>query len=186
MSKRAVAPVSHADYILYHCMPNEIFLSLGGTSSENTLHFAGRHQFKIASSLGINLQCTASVVLVQGALDEGVFNKTLSCSVVEDQCLTGSGDVFPAKCVFPFVHNGREFHACTDIGSSNPSRYYIYIFRLHSYLQNLPSGSGVRRKLTTLVLLSKEVLAYATPSAANALDLQFLETPPPDRAATTA
>ena len=101
-------------------------LSPGGTSSANTLHFAGRHRFKIASSDGINLQCTASAVLVDGALDEGVFNKTLSCSPVEDQCMTDSGDVFPAKCVFLFVHNGRKYHACTDVGSADPSRYVLY------------------------------------------------------------
>ena len=96
--------------------------SLGGASSQGTLQFAGRHQFTIASSNEINIECTASAALVDRALDEGVLKKTLNCSAVEDQCLTDLGDVFPSKCVFPFIHNGRKFHACTDVGSPDPSR----------------------------------------------------------------
>ena len=96
--------------------------SLGGTSSDGTLKFAGRHQFNIESSDGINLECTGSAALVDGALDERLFNKTLDCSALADQCLTDAGDVFPSKCVFPFIHNGRKFQACTDKGSPDPSR----------------------------------------------------------------
>ena len=96
--------------------------SLGGTSSDGTLKFAGRHQFNIESSNGISLECTASAALVDGALDEGLFNKTLKCAALSDQCMTDAGEVFPSKCVFPFIHNGRKFHACTDVGSSDPSR----------------------------------------------------------------
>ena len=96
--------------------------SSGGASSYNTLKFAGRHQFKIESSEGINLKCTATATLVNGELDKGVFNKTLTCSPLDDQCLTDSGDVFPSKCVFPFIHNGRKFQACTDLGSPEPGR----------------------------------------------------------------
>ena len=96
--------------------------SLGGTSSDGTLKFAGRHQFIVESSNGINLECTASAALVDGALDEGLFNKTLKCAALSDQCMTDAGEVFPSKCVFPFIHNGRKFHACTDVGSPDPSR----------------------------------------------------------------
>ena len=96
--------------------------SLGGTSSDGTLKFAGRHQFNIESSNGINLECTASAALVDGALDEGLFNKTLKCSALADQCLTDAGEVFPSKCVFPFIHNGRKFRACTDVRSPDPTR----------------------------------------------------------------
>ena len=95
---------------------------LGGTSSFGTLKFAGQHQFKISSSNGINLECTASAALVDGALDERLINKTLNCSALADQCLTDAGEMFPAKCVFPFIHNGRKFHACTDVGSPDTSR----------------------------------------------------------------
>ena len=90
--------------------------------SEGTLHFAGKHQFTITSSNRINIECTTSAALVDGTLDVGVLNKTFNCSVVDDQCLTNSGEVFPAKCVFPFIHNGREFHACTDVGSPDPAK----------------------------------------------------------------
>ena len=90
--------------------------------SEGSLKFAGQHQFKITSSNEINLECTVSSVLVAGALDEDVLNRTISCSVLADQCLTDSGVVFPSKCALPFVHNGRKFHACTDVGSPDPTR----------------------------------------------------------------
>ena len=95
---------------------------LGGASSQGTLQFAGRHQFTVASSNGINIECNASAALVGAALDKEVLKKTFNCSAVEDQCLTDSGDVFPSECVFPFIHNGREFHACTDVGSPDASR----------------------------------------------------------------
>ena len=61
-----------------------------------------------------------------------------------------------------------------------------YISKLHKDWQNFLSGSGIRLKLTTQGWLKKEVLASATPSVATVLDLQFLETPTPDRAAMTA
>jgi len=95
-----------------------------GTSSYGTLKFAGRHLFKIASSQGINLECSGSAVLVDGALDASILNRTLTCSALDDQCLTDSGEVFPSKCVFPFVHNGRKFQACTDAGSPDPTRLW--------------------------------------------------------------
>ena len=94
----------------------------GGASSYKTLKFAGRHQFKIVSSEGINLECTATATLVDGELDKGVLNKTLVCVALDDQCLTDSGDVFPSKCVFPFIHDGRKYQACTDLGSPEPGR----------------------------------------------------------------
>ena len=86
---------------------NHNTFSSGGTSSDGTLKFAGRHQFNIESSTGINLECTASAALVDGALDEGLFNKTLKCSALADQCLTDGGEMFPCKCAFPFIHNAQ-------------------------------------------------------------------------------
>ena len=52
------------------------------------------------------------------------FNKTLSTVLLEDTitcnanpstCMTIGGNVPYSNCTFPFINDGREFQACTDV-----------------------------------------------------------------------
>ena len=65
-------------------------------------------------------------MICQILLSNEILEQSLSCEPVEDSCMTVGGNDFPAKCKTPFIDEGRNYFACTDVNSPDPSRYCFY------------------------------------------------------------
>ena len=61
------------------------------------------------------------IYFIQGLALEAIKD-SISCSLPEDVCFTDSGEDYYSSCVFPFIDNGIQFKACTDVNSKNESR----------------------------------------------------------------
>jgi len=92
--------------------------------TDNTLRTAGVHNFEISSQIGLNLSCSVGLGFLKSSktLSKEVMEDTLKCSLPENSCFAESGSDSPAACVFPFIDEGRQFKACTDVNSPDPNK----------------------------------------------------------------
>jgi len=94
------------------------------SSDKDSLNLAGVHNFQISTQTGLNLSCSVGAGLLKSSktLSQDMLEDSLTCKLPENTCYAESGSDFPAGCIFPFIDDGREFHACTDVNSPDPSR----------------------------------------------------------------
>ena len=80
--------------------------------------------FQIVTKTGITLSCSLSAVFLSSlkSLSLEAIKDSISCSLPEDICFTDSGNNYYSSCVFPFIDNGIQFKACTDVNSKSDSR----------------------------------------------------------------
>merc|ERR1711971_368287 len=86
-------------------------------ADKGSFETAGLHHYIIVLKSGLNLRCSVGAAFLKSSmtLSQDVVEDSLHCTLPDDTCYADSGNVYPAACVFPFIHEGREFHACTDV-----------------------------------------------------------------------
>ena len=97
---------------------------LEASSGEDSLNVAGLHNFQISTQTGLNLSCTVGAGMLRSTstLSQDLLEDSLTCHLPDNTCYAEAGSDFPASCVFPFIDEGREFHACTDLNSPDTSK----------------------------------------------------------------
>ena len=93
-------------------------------SKEGVINLLGVHEFQITVINAINLTCSVGVAFLKSkkSLSQEMLDQSLTCALPEGICMADSGNDYPAACIFPFVDDSREFHACTDVNSPDPSK----------------------------------------------------------------
>ena len=88
------------------------------------LKTAGVHSFDISSESGLTLSCSVGLGFLKSSktLSKDVIEDTLTCTLPENSCYAESGSHSPAGCVFNFIDEGKEFKACTDVNSPDPTK----------------------------------------------------------------
>ena len=88
------------------------------------MNLAGLHNFQISTQAGLNLSCSVGAGYLQKSktLSQEMLEESLTCNLPENTCYAEGGSDYPAGCIFPFINDGREFHACTDVNSPDPAK----------------------------------------------------------------
>ncbi len=73
---------------------------------------------------GLNLKCSVGAGLIKSSmtLSKDIIEDSLHCDIPENTCYADSGNVHPAACIFPFIHEGKMFKACTDVNTPDTER----------------------------------------------------------------
>ena len=94
------------------------------------------------------MSCSFSAVFLSSlkSLSLEAIRDSISCSLPEDVCFTDSGNDYYSSCVFPFIDNGKQFKACTDVNSKNENREEK-TFQQYQRVKVPFIGHGVLQKL---------------------------------------